>query len=96
MKQEQWSRIERDQSALKEEKVSVSSGTKKASVRKETNAVSGMRVTIKHKNQNTLPPRLLSQAYCEWKQTRPNKAGTCADLACGQGRNGGSCAIHIT
>ena len=32
--------------ALKEETVFVTSGKKKASVRKETNAVSGMRVTI--------------------------------------------------
>ena len=32
--------------ALKEEKVSVTSGQKKASVRKETDAVSAMRVTI--------------------------------------------------
>ena len=34
---------------------------KKASVRKETNAVSGMRVTIVRKNHNTIPPHLLSQ-----------------------------------
>ena len=53
LKQEQWSRVEKDGSALKEEKVSVTSGKKKASVRKETDAVSGMRVTIVHKNQNT-------------------------------------------
>ena len=46
--------------ALKEEKVLVTSGKKKASVRKETNAVSGMRVTIVHKNQTTMPPHLLS------------------------------------
>ena len=45
--------------ALKEEKVHVVSGKKKASVRRETNAVSGMRVTIVRKNQNTLPPHLL-------------------------------------
>ena len=38
---------------------------KKASVRKETDVVSGMRVTIVLKNQNTLPPRLLSQPYHE-------------------------------
>ena len=36
--------------ALKEEKVLVTSGKKKASVRKETSAVSGMRVTIVPKN----------------------------------------------
>ena len=47
--------------ALKKEKVFVSSGKKKASVRKETNAVSGMRVTIVHKNQTTMPPHLPSQ-----------------------------------
>ena len=35
--------------ALKEEKVFVTSGKIKASVRKETNAVSGMRVTIVHR-----------------------------------------------
>ena len=51
--------------ALKEEKVSVTSGKNKASVREETNAVSSMRVTIMHKNQNTLPPRLLSQPHHE-------------------------------
>ena len=51
--------------ALKEEKVLVTSGKKKASVRKETDVVSGMRVTIVHKNQNTLPPRLMSQPYHE-------------------------------
>ena len=46
--------------ALKEEKVLVTSGKKKASVRKETNTVSGMRATIVHKNQTTLPPHILS------------------------------------
>ena len=46
--------------ALKEEKVSVTSGKKKASVRKETNAASGMRVTTVRKNQTTMPPDLLS------------------------------------
>ena len=51
--------------ALKEEKVFATSGKKKASVRKETNAVSGMRVTIVPKNQYTLPPHLLSQPYHE-------------------------------
>ena len=44
--------------ALKEEKVSVTSG--KASVRKETVAVSGMRVTTVPKNQTTMPPHLPS------------------------------------
>ena len=56
---------ERDCQALKEEKVFVTSGKKKASVRKETNAISGMRVMIVHKNQNTLPPHLLSQPHHE-------------------------------
>ena len=40
MNQEQWSRVERDQSALKQEKVSVANGEKKASVHKETDTVS--------------------------------------------------------
>ena len=46
--------------ALKDEKVPVTSGKEKASVRKETDAVSGMRPKIVPKNQNTLPPRLSS------------------------------------
>ena len=46
--------------ALKEEEVFVTSGKKKANVRKETNAVSGMRVTIVYKNLITMPPHLLS------------------------------------
>ena len=41
--------------ALKEDKVPATSGKKKASVRKETNAVSGMRVTIVRTNQTTMP-----------------------------------------
>ena len=36
-----------------------------ASVRKETNAVSATKPKIVRKNQNTLPPRLLSQPYHE-------------------------------
>ena len=47
-----------EQVALKEEKVLVVSGKKEASVRMETDAVSGIRVTIVSKNQNTLPPRV--------------------------------------
>ena len=50
--------------ALKEIKVFVTSG-KKAGVRNETDAVSGTNPKIVHKNQNTLPPRLLSQPYHE-------------------------------
>ena len=46
--------------ALKEEKVLVISGKKKANVRRETSAVSGMRATIVRKNQNPKPPHLLS------------------------------------
>ena len=41
---------------MKEEKVSVTSGKKKASVRKETVAVSATKPKIVRKNQNTLPP----------------------------------------
>ena len=48
-----------------EEKVFVTSGNKKASVRKETLAVSGTRPKIVRKNQNALPPHLLSQPYHE-------------------------------
>ena len=65
LNQEQWSRVERDQSALKEEQVSVTSGKKKASVRKETDAVSVTKPKIVHKHRNTLPSRLLSQPYHE-------------------------------
>ena len=50
---------------LKEEEVLVTSGKKKASVRKETHAVSGMRATIVPKNQNSLPPHLPSQPFHE-------------------------------
>ena len=61
LNQEQWSRVERDQSALKEENIPVTSGKKKASVRKETDAVSGTEPKTAHKKQHTLPLRLLSQ-----------------------------------
>ena len=51
----------RDKVALKEEKVLVISGKKKAIDRRETSAVSGMRVTIVHnKNRTQMPPHLLS------------------------------------
>ena len=63
LKHEQWSRIAREWVALKEEKVPVARGKKKASVRKETNAVSGMRVTIVPKNQTTMPPHLPSHPF---------------------------------
>ena len=65
LNQEPWLRIEKDSSALKEEKVSITSRKKKASVRKETDAVSGRRPKIVRKNQNTVPARLLSQPYHE-------------------------------
>ena len=51
--------------SLKEEKVSVTSGKKKASVRKETPAVSATIPKIVRKNQNTLPPHLPSQPFHE-------------------------------
>ena len=46
-------------------KVSVTSGKKKASVRLETVAVSATKPKIGRKNENTLPPLLLSQPYHE-------------------------------
>ena len=46
LRQEQWSRVTRDEVVLKEEKVFVTSGKKKSSVRIETSVVSRMRVTI--------------------------------------------------
>ena len=64
LNQEQCSRIERDCLALKEEKVSVTSG-KKTSVPKETVAVSATRPKIVRKNHNTLPPHFLSQPHHE-------------------------------
>ena len=51
--------------ALREEKVSVTSGKKKASVRKETVAFSATIPKIVRKNQNTLPPRLPSRPFHE-------------------------------
>ena len=67
LSQEQWSGIEMDCPTLKEEKVSVTSGTKKkkTSVRKETASVSATRPKIVRKNQSTLPPHLLSQPHHE-------------------------------
>ena len=59
--------------ALKGEKVPVTSGKKKARVRKETNAVSGMRVTIVRKNQNPKPPHLLSHQFHEVEVCRRKK-----------------------
>ena len=51
--------------ALKEEEVSVTSGKKKASGRKETDAVSATKPKIVRKTQNTLPPRFLRHPYHE-------------------------------
>ena len=59
---------------LKEEEVYVTSGKKKGSVRKETNAVSGMRVTIVRKNQNPEPPHLLSHRWHEVEARREKEA----------------------
>ena len=56
--------------ALKEEKVFVTSGKKKASVRKETNAVSGTKPKIVRKNQTILPPHFLSQPHHEVEACR--------------------------
>ena len=54
-----------DQSALKGDKVSVTSGKKKASVSNETAAISATRPKIVHKNQNPKPPRFLTQPHPE-------------------------------
>ena len=59
---------------LKEEKEYVTSGTKKASVRKETSAVSGMRATIVRDNQNTLPPHLLNHPSHEVEVCRRKRS----------------------
>ena len=45
----------------------------KVSVRKETNVVSGMRVTIARKNQNTKPPHLSSPRCHEVEVCRRNE-----------------------
>ena len=50
---------------MKEVKISVTSGKKKATVRKETVAVSATKPKIARKNQNTLSPHLLSQPHHE-------------------------------
>ena len=68
--QEQWYRIGRESLALKEEKVPVTSGKKNASVRKETVAVSATIFNVVRKNQNTLPPRFLSQPHHEVEVSR--------------------------
>ena len=56
---------ERESLVLKEERMSVTSGKKKASVRKETIAVSVTIHKIVRKNQNTLPPHLPCQPFHE-------------------------------
>ena len=60
--------------ALKEEEVVVTSGKKKASVRRETSAVSATKLKIACKNQNTLPPHLLSQLNHEVEACRGREA----------------------
>ena len=68
--------------ALKEDKVSVTSGKKKASVRKETVAVSATIPKIVRKNQNTLPPRLLSQPYHEIEVCRGREVSEAKETMC--------------
>ena len=60
--------------ALKEEKVHVASGKKKASVRRETSAVSGMRVTIVHQNRHWKPLHPLSRQWHEVEARREKEA----------------------
>ena len=55
-------------------KRSVTSGKKKASVQKETDAVSVMNPKIARKNQNTAPPRLLNQPYHEVKRVSKKRS----------------------
>ena len=52
----------------------MTSGMKKASVRKETDAVSLTKPKIVRKNQNTMPPRLLSQPLHEVEEYRGREA----------------------
>ena len=59
---------------MKEEKVFATSGKKEANVRRETHAVSGIRVTITRKNQNTKPPHLLSHPCHEVEVCRGKEA----------------------
>ena len=59
---------------VEEEQVSITSVKKKASFRKETNAVSGMRVTIVRKNQNPMPPHLPSPRCHEVEVCRRREA----------------------
>ena len=73
-------RIETEWMALKEEKVPYTSGKKKASVRKETNALSGTTPKILRKSQKTLPPHLLSHRCHEVEPCRYYLKGTCTNL----------------
>ena len=63
-------------------KVSVTSGKKKANVRRETNAVSDMRVTIMHKNRHRKPPHPLSQPHHEVEVCR-GRDGSEAEVTMG-------------
>ena len=60
--------------ALREEKVCVTSGKIKASVRRETNAVSSMRVTIVHQNRHRKPLHPLSHQHQEVEVRREKRA----------------------
>ena len=60
LKQEQLSKIVRNEWRWRRKRYLLPVERKRTSVRKETNAVSGMSVTIVHKNQNTMPPHLSS------------------------------------
>ena len=70
--------------ALREEKVPLTCGKKKTIVRKETTAVSGIGVTIVHKNQNPERPHfpshiLLTRSKCveEKRRARGKKYPWC-------------------
>ena len=72
-KQEQWSRVERAQVALDEEKVCVTSGKKKANVRRETSAVSCMRMIFARKNQFFLVFPSVSKFFAVFLRFPPRK-----------------------
>ena len=74
LNQEPWYRVERDWSALKEEKVSVTSGKKKVSVRKETDEVSATKPKIVRKKQNTLPAaNRITRSKCVEEEKYPKQ-----------------------
>ena len=59
---------------MKEEEVIVTSGKTKASVRRETSAVSATKPKIVRKNQTILPEHLLSQPHPEVEECRGREA----------------------